>query len=55
MAEDAIIEGDDTVATVKSLEHYANGLHKLYVQTGKKKEAERLEKRMSPYGIKFDQ
>lgn len=54
MAEDAINEGNDSVATVDSLEHFANGLHKLYEQTGKKKEAERLEKRLSPYGIKFE-
>lgn len=54
MAEDAINEGNDMVATVDSLEHFANGLHKLYEQTGKTKEAERLEKRLSPYGITFE-
>lgn len=51
-AEDIIDEGRSDVDNVrKELQHYAEELYKLYLQTDKKKESERLQNRIKEYGI----
>ena len=52
LAED-LIERSDHVhpSVISALQHYAQGLLKLYRQTGKTKEAERLIRRLEKYHL----
>ena len=55
MAENLIERNADTAGdAAAALQRYADGLHKLYEQTGKQKEMERLEKRLAKYNISFE-
>lgn len=55
MAENLIERNADTAGdAAAALQRYADGLHKLYEQTGKLKEMERLEKRLAKYNISFE-
>ncbi len=55
LAEDALNEhafAEDEM--IGELKHYADGLYKLYTQTGKTKEADRLRKRVEEHNIELD-
>lgn len=51
LAEDALEDGEPEAIHKPNLQHFAEGLKKLYQQTGKTKELERLRNRLEKYGI----
>ena len=51
LIEDDLNGGDLSANTMENLQHFAEGLMKLYRQTGKEKEADRLRRRLSTYGL----